>query len=168
MKNNHIKIQQSGITLVTLTHCSQELSLVSNGDFMRTLSGQMVFTGPGGYQKYQTTIKGQGRHAPAFESLTRGMEVDVLCLQYLAQHVPQGVQTLALTRTAVQGSIRVLDTLSRPLPYDISPEGHVSLPKPEGGALYYQPLLRMMLTHVHMVADPVNGNVSWTLILEEV
>jgi hypothetical protein len=168
MKNLTLKIVNKDTTLFSVPHCTQELTHIPQGTFMRTLAGSMVFTGGASDYKYRTLIKGQGQEPPAFEGMYRGRQVTVHCIQYLAQRVSRGVNEVTLARPCVQGSVAVLDTLRRPLPHTLIDDRHVRLTHPEGGLIQYQPRLEMLIMDLHLEAHEKQGVMHWKIVLEEV
>ena len=168
MNQTMLKIESEGAVVFTVAKCRQELTHAANGNFARTISGEMIFTGDASCQKYRSTITGSDRLPPTFESLARGKRVRVHCLQSLAEQVQQGVQEVTLSRPPVPGRVEVLDTLRRPLPFTQSGERTIRLHEAAGGLVCYQPLLDMLVVDVHTQADTTQGSIQWTLVLEEV
>ena len=167
---NHLtlKIESEGMEPFLAPPCTQELTLLPHGTFLRTLTGQMVFTGKKGGDKYRSLIKGQGREPPAFDGLWRGKKVTVNCIQYMAQTLPRGIKSLRLMRPCVPRSLMVFDTLRRPLRHELIEGTQVELLQGEGGVIQYQPRLEMLITDLHIEAKEKLGLINWKIILEEI
>ncbi|MDP3372567.1 MAG: hypothetical protein Q8S21_06760 [Candidatus Paracaedibacteraceae bacterium] len=93
--------------------CSQELTVVDQGTFRRSVNGSLVYMGPFEH-KYKSIITCEDKVTLVNERvLSRGMEVRIGCLQRLWQQGKPGLVTLE--RDAVAGSVAVIDAMQKPV-----------------------------------------------------
>jgi hypothetical protein len=106
-------IEGCGFPPLSARGCSQELTEVPQGEFRRTVNGNLAYLGPDQH-KYQSVIRCEDKVTLVNEGvLARGMVVRIGCLQRLWQQCQNGCVTLE--REAVSGSIVAMDGAQKPL-----------------------------------------------------
>lgn len=154
--------------------CHQILKPIVNGEYRRTIEGQLLFLGDESHCKYQTRIQGQDKASPALDQWWRGQQVQVGCIQRLCQEFQgDGVKkNLTLLRQPVEGSLIIHDEERNEYTFSAI-EGKTMIsshPPSQGKRLFisYRPLLEMMVTHYTFETDEWGHVVKWSLELEEV
>jgi len=164
-----LKIHQGGFPVFSARECRQELTLLNNGRFFRTLNGSLVHSGRDLPTKYQTVIKGKDKTPPAFDQLSSGMIVELSCLQSLVEAVPLSSQQCVLKRMPVTGSVRAFDSLGKHINFT-QETTTIQLKEAclQEWFAQYRPHLTMMITHIAYEMNEATQLTSWTLQLEEV
>ena len=141
--------------------CIQTLTPLEAGVFQRTINGELIYTGKGSHQKYQSTITCQDKTSIAIEGLWRGSKVQVQCLQRLWQKGEGG--EVILERPYVPGSIMIHGGEI------IHIEGNrVQVSVGQGVFVSYRPLLDMVVTNFSLLTDEWGMVCGWSLHLEEI
>jgi hypothetical protein len=163
-----LKIQGAGMPPMLLEECTQLLEAVSLGGLHRTVNGELLYTGAPELMKYRTVCKGKGKVAPGFETLKRGDEVTLHCIQRLWQEV-KGTHIL-LSRPAVEGSVLVMDEERTPVSFVLKGSQEVLLEKVPQKPLYltYCPLLKMRIVDFKLSMEEWTNVQEWKVDLEEI
>lgn len=88
--------------------CIQELWPVAQGEFRRTINGELVFVGNMEH-KYASTIRCSDISHISTGNLQVGTEVLVGCIQTLCQKIDHDEREVTLERDFVVGSVQVFD-----------------------------------------------------------
>ncbi len=101
-------IEGVGFPPLSARGCRQELNLVEQGEFRRTVNGTLIYLGPE-HQKYRSMIWCEDKVTLVSEGvLERGAVLRIGCLQRLWQKSQK--MDVTLERDAVDGSVVVMDT----------------------------------------------------------
>jgi len=166
----HLKIQGVGFPPYATQTCTQILEAVPQGDFVRSLKGDLVFLGHQGVHKYRTTLEGSNTHPPAFGPLFCGQVVTIQCIQRFFEEAttPQ----VQLTRPAVPASLYAVDALGQSAAFE-EEEGSQSVRIThwmQDPAIFvsYCPVLRMAVLSFSLTSKGEGAGTRWRMILEEV
>jgi hypothetical protein len=159
----------AGEPLFSAIHCTQEFSLVKQGVLTRTVNGEMVFLGNTEHQKYITHIRGRDPQAPALESLWRGREVFVHCIQFLTQEIAIGVDEVMLSKSPCPQSISVFSQ-EGDTPFQLTSNRavHLETISSKKRFIRYRPLLKMMVVDTWMNVQEKQKVIEWMMKLEEI
>jgi hypothetical protein len=144
--------------------CTQELTVVPQGAFRRTINGDLAYLGPENH-KYRTVIRCEDKVTLVNEgALARGAVVRIGCLQRLWQ---QGNGCVTLEREAVAGSVAAIDAAQNPVVVHALDSKTVEVG--EGKVFVsYRPYLSMRVISLTLHTDEWGLKAGWQLELEEV
>ncbi len=163
-------IEGSGFPPLSARGCQQILSCVNQGEFRRTVNGDLCFVGNQG-GKYQSVISCEDKTVLVSDGvLARGNLVRVGCIQRLWQ--TGHVDIVELEKEAVEGSIGVVDCLQEPVPFEVINSKTIRLLCDEEQIkdcfVSYRPWLWMRVIQLRLFTDEWGLKVGWRLDLEEV
>lgn len=147
--------------------CTQELTVVSQGAFRRTVNGDLAYLGPENH-KYRSVIRCEDKVTLVNErALERGAVVRIGCLQRLWQ---QGSGRVTLEREAVAGSAAAMDAAQNSVVVRVldSKTVEVGDGKSEKAFVSYRPYLSMRVISLTLHTDEWGLKAGWRLELEEV
>jgi hypothetical protein len=146
--------------------CTQELTVVSQGVFRRTINGDLAYLGPENH-KYRTVIRCEDKVTLVNEgALARGSVVRIGCLQRLWQ---QGNGQITLEREAVAGSVAAMDAAQNPVVVHALDSKTVEVGEGDGKVFVsYRPYLSMRVISLNLHTDEWGLKAGWRLELEEV
>lgn len=165
-----LSLSVGGMPPMSARGCVQELHPIAQGEFCRTINGDLMFVGPKSH-KYRSIIRCADQNPLATDGLTIGEEVLVGCIQALCQRVAAGqsARTIALERPCVPGSAAAVDETNRPIAVREVDASHVEVgPCASECFVSYAPILRMRITNMHFATDEWKMQTKWQLELEEI
>ncbi len=145
--------------------CNQELTVVEQGTFRRTVNGDLAYLGPENH-KYRSVITCEDKVTLVNEgALARGSMVRIGCLQRLWQ---QGNGRVVLEREAVAGSIAAMDAAQNPVVVDVIDSKTVNVVSDANVFVSYRPWLSMRVISLTLRTDEWGLKAGWRLELEEI
>lgn len=150
--------------------CSQELSIVDQGSFRRSVNGDLVYLGPSTH-KYKSVITCEDKVTLVNEGiLVRGMVVRIGCLQRLWQ---QGILgKITLERPYVAGSIVAMDSSQRSVEIVLIDPNTIEIShqvvENEPIFISYRPWLSMRVVALKLYTNEWGLKAGWQLELEEI
>lgn len=165
MDETCLTLSMGGLPPFSARGCIQVLAPIESAEVHRTINGELVTTVSKLHHKYKSTIKSQDKLPIAMDSLWKGQDVELGCMQRLWEK--SDGNTVALSRRPVSGSV-VAISQDRLAVEVLQVEGQkVTLAGP--AFVGYRPLLVMKITDFgYETEEWGEGNVSWFLKLEEV
>lgn len=160
-------IEGCGFPPLSARGCSQELTLVEQGTFRRTVNGDLAYLGPRQH-KYRSVVQCEDKVTLVNEGvLARGMVVRIGCLQRLWQ---QGVGDVTLEREAVAGSVAAMDSGQNPVIVDVVDAKTIKVTQASQTDVFvsYRPWLTMRVISLTLRTDEWGLKAGWRLELEEV
>lgn len=167
-----LTLSRGGLPPMSARGCIQELKSLPQGEFKRTINGELVFIGHGTH-KYISTVKCTDQTVMATEGLQIGDEIIVGCIQQLCQKIPPHSKSLdiILERIPIPQSIYIIDEKKKDyLDFrykNNSNKVHIS-PFSKDLFIFYNPQLRMRVLSFILTTDEWNMKTGWTLELEEI
>ncbi|WP_032112224.1 hypothetical protein [Candidatus Paracaedibacter symbiosus] len=158
-------LSRGGLPPMSARGCIQELTPITQGQFKRTVNGDLIFMGMQG-KKYKTTISCQDTTVLATDGLIPGAIIEVSCIQVLWQKVVGG--KAALERPPVLGSITVVDENKNPVQLIRCEEGNIEVATTEIAYVCYRPILAMRIISYTLKTNEWGVKSGWSLELEEV
>jgi hypothetical protein len=166
----HLTIQGVGFPPYATQACTQVLEAIPQGDFVRSLKGDLVFLGNKGAHKYRSTLEGTDANPPAFGSLFSGQVLTVHCIQRFFEEVTG--PHVRLTRPAVPTSLYAVDALGQPVAFEEEAEDQsVTIPNwTQDPSIFvsYCPVLRMAVLSFSLTSKGEGSGTRWSMTLEEV
>ncbi len=158
-------IEGCGFPPLSARGCQQELSIVEQGTFRRTVNGDLNYVGPKSH-KYKSVIRCEDKTTLVNEGVVmRGATVRVGCLQRLWQQGSCGFMTLE--REAVSGSIAGIDRRQKSRIVRLIDAKTVEL-FDDDTFISYRPWLVMRVIALTLNTDEWGLKAGWVLELEEI
>jgi hypothetical protein len=165
-----LQISGMGFPPYSTNNCTQTLEMIPQGEFVRTLEGDLVFVGTTQNHKYKTLIQGEDVNAPTLSMLSCGRQVLVHCIQPLWQeiaepqavlHRPPSVSEPIAAITQQGDSVQVIEETPQ----------HVRIiddDAPFPIFLVYYPILSMLVRSFTIEGSTEEQPTNWRLELEEI
>lgn len=161
-------IEGCGFPPLSARGCNQELTIVEQCAFRRTVNGDLAYLGPKD-QKYRSVIHCEDKVTLVNEGvLARGMIVRIGCLQRLWQ---QGYGRVTLEREAVTGSVVALDAAQKAVEMHLIDSKTIQVTSEGDHAnvfVSYRPWLSMRVISLTLRTDEWGLKAGWRLELEEI
>lgn len=164
-----LRLSVGGFPPFSARGCVQELFLISDGRFSRTVNGELLYLGgsyEGGGHKYKTVITCQDKAPLASEGLVRGLEVDVECLQRLTQKVSG--KSVVLERDPVGGSLEIIKKDLSCVGIYVQKDRNIVFVENIEGFVTYRPRLKMRVVSFSLSSQEWDMKSQWRLEMEEI
>lgn len=158
-------LSRGGLPPMSARGCVQELNPISQGQFKRTVNGDLIFMGLQ-EKKYKTIISCQDTTVLATNDLVPGSIVQVSCIQPLWQKITGGKATLE--KKPVLGSIHVFDESKKPVHLVRCEENNIEVATAEIAYVSYRPILTMRIISYSLKTNEWGTKSGWSLELEEI
>lgn len=165
-----LTLSVGGLPPLSARGCVQELKPIPQGEFVRTLQGDLVFIGNPRH-KYRSTIRCMDENILATNGLTIGQDVTIGCIQRLCQKVDPTLAaiSLPLERPPVEETLVVLDAAKQPFEaFRLDGSTLHIEPHDQDLFVFYAPRLHMRLMSFTFSTDEWKLRASWTLEFEEI
>lgn len=161
-------IEGCGFPPFSARGCNQELTIVEQGTFRRTVNGDLAYLGPENH-KYRSVITCEDKVTLVNEGvLARGSIVRVGCLQRLWQ---QGGGQVTLEREAVTGSIVAMNASQKAVEMQVVNPKTIEVARESDAKevvfISYRPWLVMRVISLTLRTDEWGLKAGWRLELEE-
>ena len=164
-----LTISMGGFPQFSARGCEQELIPIDQGEFHRTVNGDLIYLAENLHTKYKTIIQCVDKSSIATDGLYRGAEVTIGCIQRLWQKIDQEQKLVQLDKNPVVDSvfaqtsdnqtINVLNVNGREVQIEpIYSEGFVC----------YRPLLKMKVVSYSLTTNEWGVKVGWKIECEEI
>ena len=166
---NEIILGIAGLPQERAKNCVQELFPVVNGEFKKSINGNLIFVETFNRQRYRSIISCSDLNSPIINKIWIGTEINVGCIQNLCQVIHPGETVLDLVRPAVSNSIRVTNCLGQSVLHSVL-GNQILLQKPNDQKIFvsFRPWLTMLVTNFSMKTNEWKMESGWTLELEEI
>lgn len=166
---NEIILGIAGLPQERARNCTQELIPIANGNFKKSINGNLLFVETSKRQKYRSVISCSDSLSPIIDKIWIGSQINVGCIQNLWQIIRPGETILDLIRPAVSDSIRVINKLGQNVPYSVSGK-RILLKKssPQKTFVSFRPWLTMLVTNFSMKTKEWEMESGWKLESEEI
>ena len=166
---NEIILGIAGLPQERANNCIQELFPVANGEFKKSINGNLLFVETSDRQKYQSIISCNDLCSPIIDKIWIGTQINVGCIQNLKQVIYPGKTKMELIRPAVAGSINVTDHRGQSVPFSVA-ENQILLKKSSNQKIFvsFKPWLTMMVTNFSMKTNEWTLECGWKLESEEI
>lgn len=166
---NEIILGIAGLPQERAKKCVQELFPIANGEFKKSISGNLIFLETSNRQKYRSVISCGDLFSPVIDKVWIGTQISVGCIQNLWQVIHPGKTELELIRPAVAGSINVTNDLGEDVPFSVS-GNQIMLKRPNDKKIFvsFRPWLKMVVTNFSMKTNEWAMESGWRLESEEI
>lgn len=170
-ENNETKLILGivGMPPESARNCVQSLMPIPNGEFRKTVNGELVFLKSGNMKKYRSVITCNDINSPIIDKIWIGAEINVGCIQTLWQSMEAGKTEVTLIRPPVANSVEVVDDDGNKIPFELA-EKVVRLyeSRDERAYVSFHPWLTMRVTNFKLETDEWAMSCGWRLELEEI
>jgi len=149
--------------------CVQELFPIANGEFKKSVNGNLLFVETSDRQTYRSVISCGDLFSPIIDKIWIGTQINVGCIQNLWQVIYPGETEVDLIRPAVANSINVIDHLGQNVSYSVL-GNRIVLKKPSDQKIFvsFRPWLTMVVTNFSMKTNEWAMECGWRLESEEI
>ncbi|GHU12719.1 hypothetical protein FACS189449_06920 [Alphaproteobacteria bacterium] len=170
MSETNLILGVLGLPPESARNCTQELHPIPNGEFKKTVNGDLLFLEASGNKKYRSVISCKDINSPIIEGLWIGSSINVGCIQNLWQSINPGEQKTTLIRPPVKDSINAMKASGDSVKFDFDDNSNeVKLPKMYDEKIFvsFRPWLVMTVVDFSLETNEWNMNGGWKIILEE-
>ncbi len=159
----------SGFPPESARNCTQELKPVSNGEFKRSVNGELMFLETTERRKYYSIISCTDVNTPIIDRLWVGSQLNIGCIQNLWQVIFPKEKKITLIRPAVAGSVSAVNNFGEQIPFKLI-DNDVELYQPYEEKVFvsFRPWLTMQVINFSMITKEWDMEGGWRLELEEV
>jgi hypothetical protein len=169
MSETNLILGVAGLPPESARNCVQELSPIPNGEFRKSINGNLLFLETNERRRYKSVISCKDTNSPIIEGIWVGSQLSVGCIQNLWQVINPGELKLHLIRPAVDGSVCVVNNLGDAIPFRLT-DNEVELFKTFTDKIFvcFRPWLVMKVINFSLETDEWNMSGGWKLLLEEI
>lgn len=166
---NEIILGIAGLPQERTRNCVQELFPVANGEFKKSINGNLIFVETSDRQKYRSIISCNDLNSSIIDKIWIGTQINIGCIQNLCQVIRPGETVLDLIRPAVANSIRVINHLGQSVSHSVL-GNQIILQKPNDQKIFvsFKPWLTMLVTNFSMKTNEWKMENGWKLESEEI
>ncbi|MDR1982797.1 MAG: hypothetical protein LBQ08_03310 [Holosporaceae bacterium] len=169
MNETNLILGFSGLPPESARNCTQELSPIPNGEFRKSINGDLLFLETTERRRYRSIISCKDTNSPIISGIWVGSQISVGCIQNLWQVINPGELKVGLVRPAVEDSICVINNLGDAIKFRATND-EVELRKTYEEKVFvgFRPWLIMKVINFSLETDEWGVSNGWKLILEEI
>jgi hypothetical protein len=169
MDESNLILGVAGLPPESARNCVQELSPVSNGEFRKSINGNLLFLETTERKRYRSVITCKDVNSPLVDGIWVGSQILVGCIQNLWQAVNPGELKMQLIRPAVAGSICAVNNYGDPIKFRLR-DNEVELYRPHEEKIFvcFRPWLTTRVMDFSLETDEWRVSCGWRLVLEEI
>ena len=166
---NEIILGIPGLPQERAKKCVQELFPIANGEFKKSINGNLLFVETSDRQTYRSVISCGDLFSPIIDKIWIGTQINVGCIQNLWQVIYPGETEVDLIRPAVADSISVIDHVGQNVSYSVV-GNRIELKKSSDQKIFvsFRPWLTMIVTNFSMKTNEWAMECGWRLESEEI
>ncbi|MDR2681438.1 MAG: hypothetical protein LBB29_00080 [Holosporaceae bacterium] len=171
MSETNLILGISGLPPESARNCTQELHPIPNGEFKKSVNGDLLFLKSSENKKYKSVISCRDINFPIIDSVWIGSQMNVGCIQNLWQSIEPGKQKIRLIRPVVRDSINVLNAAGDHIKFTFNDDtNEVELLKKYDEKIFvsFRPWLIMTVVDFSFETNEWNMNGEWKIVLEEI
>ena len=169
MSETNLILGIAGLPPESARNCIQELSPIPNGEFKKSVNGNLMFLETTERRKYRSVISCCDVNTPIIDKLWIGSQINVGCIQNLWQAILPGETQIKLIRPAVAGSVNTVNNFGEPIPFHLL-DNDLRLYEPCNDKIFvcFRPWLVMQITNFVLRTNEWDMEGGWKLELEEI
>jgi hypothetical protein len=169
MGETNLILGVSGLPPESARNCQQELSPIPNGEFKKSINGDLLFLETHERKRYKSIITCKDINSPIIDGIWVGSQISVGCIQNLWQAINPGELKAHLIRPAVEGSVCAVNNLGDAIPFKLI-DNVVELNKTYDEKIFlcFRPWLTMRVINFSLDTDEWGMSGGWKIILEEI
>lgn len=159
----------SGFPPESARNCVQELTPIPNGEFRKSVNGDLLFLETSDRKRYRSAISCKDINSPIIDGIWVGTQINVGCIQNLWQVINVGETSVTLIRQAVEGSICAVNNFGDPIRHEVT-DNLVTITQVSDEKIFvcFRPWLTMKVIDFSLETNEWGMSGGWKLILEEV
>jgi hypothetical protein len=169
MYETNLILGVAGLPPESARNCIQELSPIANGEFKKTINGDLLFMETSERKRYKSTITCKDVNSPIVDSIWVGSQISVGCIQNLWQSFNPMEIKLRLIRPPVDGSVCVVNNFGEPIKFYLE-DNEVTLHTTYEEKIFvcFRPWMTMRVIDFSLETNEWGMSGGWKLNLEEV
>lgn len=168
MSETNLILGVNGLPPESARNCVQELRPIPNGEFKRTVNGNMVFLESNKDRKYRSVISCKDLNFPIIDEIWVGSRIKIGCIQNLWQSIPQGTTKITLCRKPVDGSVCIINSVGDPIKFTCNnSEIEIDTTYAEKVFVCFRPWMQMQVTDFSIETNEWGMSGTWKIISEE-
>ncbi|MDR1361865.1 MAG: hypothetical protein LBJ16_01455 [Holosporaceae bacterium] len=168
MIETNLMLGIEGLPPESARNCVQELFPIPNGEFKRSINGDLLFLESSEKKKYRSVISCRDVNSPLADKIWIGSRISVGCIQNLWQSIVPGEVKIQLLRPPVQDSVLAFNAAGDPERFILS-DNALELLESSTEKIFvsFRPWLSMNVIDFSMETDEWAMTGCWKLTLEE-
>ncbi|MDR1561243.1 MAG: hypothetical protein LBS23_02710 [Holosporaceae bacterium] len=169
MNETNLMLGVAGLPPESARNCVQELTPIPNGEFKKSINGDLLFLETSERKRYKSIITCKDVNSPLADGIWVGSQIMVGCIQNLWQAINPGEMKIRLIRPAVKESICAVNNFGDPIKFKQT-DNEVELYNACEEKIFvcFRPWLAMRVIDFSLETDEWGMSGGWKLILEEV
>ena len=169
MGETNLILGVAGLPPESARNCQQELSPIPNGEFKKSINGDLLFLETHERKRYKSVITCKDINSPIIDGIWVGSQISVGCIQNLWQAINPGESKVRLIRPAVEGSVCAVNNLGDAIPFRLV-DDEVELNKIHDEKIFlcFRPWLIMLVINFSLDTDEWGMSGGWKIVLEEI
>lgn len=169
MSETNLILGIAGLPPESARNCIQELSPIPNGEFKKSINGDLMFLETAERRKYKSVISCSDVNSPIIDKLWIGSQINVGCIQNLWQVILPGETQITLIRPAVAGSVNAVNNFGEQIPFQLI-DNDLKLYNSYKDKIFvcFRPWMMMQITNFTLRTNEWDMEGGWKLELEEI
>lgn len=169
MSETNLILGIAGLPPESARNCTQELFPIPNGEFKKSVNGDLMFLETAERRRYRSVISCTDVNTPIVDKIWIGSQINVGCIQNLWQVILPGETQITLIRPAVAGSISVVNNFGEQIPFQLR-DNNLRLYNSCQDKIFvcFRPWMMMQVTNFVLRTTEWDMEGGWKLELEEI
>jgi hypothetical protein len=169
MSETNLILGVAGMPPQSAGNCRQELLPVPNGEFRKSINGDLLYLENNERKRYRSVISCKDINSPPVDGIWIGTQLTVGCIQNLWQTIDSGKQQIRLIRPPVSGSVCVINDCGEAVRFELE-DDEVKLSETFEEKIFvcFRPWLIMRVVDFSLETNEWGMSGGWKLVLEEV
>jgi hypothetical protein len=170
MHESDLILGVAGLPPESARNCRQELFPIANGEFKKSINGNLMFLESNKRKRYGSVISCKDINSPVIDKIWVGSQTMVGCIQNFWQSIEMNCSSVKLIRPPVDKSVSVVDNFGEHIDFDLTEENEVRLYRIYSKRVFicFRPWLNMYVTDFSIETDEWGIAGGWKIVLEEV
>lgn len=169
MSESSLILGVSGFPPESARNCVQELYPIPNGEFKKSINGNLLFLESTERKRYKSVISCKDINSPIIDGIWIGSSISVGCIQNLWQSINIGETKIKLIRPPVSGSVAVVNNTGTPIKFNLlDDEINLETTHQEKIFVCFRPWLSMKVIDFSLETNEWGMSGGWKIILEEI
>ena len=169
MSESNLILGVTGLPPESARNCVQELYPIPNGEFKKSINGNLLFLESTERRRYRSVISCKDINSPIIDGIWIGSQINVGCIQNLWQSINIGETKTGLIRPPVNDSVSVVNSAGKPIKFSLI-DNEVILERTHQEKIFvcFRPWLTMKVVDFSLETNEWGMSGGWKIILEEI
>ncbi|MDR2781921.1 MAG: hypothetical protein LBB21_05735 [Holosporaceae bacterium] len=169
MGETNLILGVAGFPPESARNCHQELSPIPNGEFRKSINGDLLYLETNERKRYRSVISCKDTNSPIIDGIWVGTQITIGCIQNLWQAIDCGKRSVRLVRPPVEGSVCVVNSCGEAIRFTLEDE-EVKLSKSydEKNFVCFRPWLITRVINFSLETNEWGMSGGWKLVVEEI